>query len=231
MLLARLKIAAGILAFCLAVYAVWWLYDLGKLHGVVELESLRAEDAVLKKKNATLLEDNQSLQGRVAILERSAEIDHQAAEEVRNDLGRLEEELQAAREEVEFYRGIVSPGDVQSGLHIHRFTLQADAEPGRYHYDLILTQLKHNNRPISGVVDWRISGFMLGEPGELALTGITHPAVQQLKFRFRYFQALSGVITLPDGFEATRVILTITPAGKAGQEPVEQEFDWPEAGS
>jgi hypothetical protein len=231
MLLARLKIAAGILALCLAVYAVWWLYDLGKLHGVVELESLRAGHAGLKKRHATLLEDNKSLQGRVAVLERSAGIDRQAAEDIGNDLVRLEEELQAAREEVEFYRGIVSPGDVQSGLRIHRFTLKYDAVPGRYHYDLVLTQLKHNNRPVSGVVDWKISGFMLGEPGELALKGITRPAVQQLKFRFRYFQALSGVITLPDGFEATRVILTITPEGNAGQEPVEQEFDWPEAGS
>ena len=231
MLLAWLKAAAGILAFCLAVYAGWWFYDLGKLHGVAELGSLRTGHAFLKKKNTTLLKDNKSLQGRVAILERSSEIDRQAAEDVRNDLGRLEEELQAAREEIEFYRGIVAPGDVQSGLRIHRFTLKDDAVPGRYHYDLVLTQLKHNNRPVSGAVDWKISGFMLGEPGELALKGITRPAVQQLKFRFRYFQALSGVITLPDGFEATKVILTITPAGKNKQDPVEQEFDWPVAGS
>jgi hypothetical protein len=231
MLLARLKIAAGILAFCLAVYAVWWLYDLGKLHGVAELESLRDGYAALQKKNINLLHDYRSLQARVAILKRSGGIDRQAAEDVRNDLGRLEEELQAAREEVEFYRGIVSPGDVQSGLRIHRFTLQDDAVSGRYHYDLVLTQLKHNKSPVSGVVDWKITGFMLGEPGELALKGITRPAEQQLKFRFRYFQALSGQITLPDGFEAAKVILTITPAGKDKQEPVEQEFDWPVAGS
>ena len=231
MLLAKLKLAASLLGICLAVYGLWWLYDLGKLNGVAELASLRDRHAALRARNVTLSKDNKLLQGRVAILERSGEIDRRAAGEVRNDLGGLEQELQAAREEVEFYRGIVSPGDVQSGLHIHRFALEPDAVPGRYRYDLVLTQLKHNNKSVSGVVDWKVSGFMLGEPGELSLKGITRPAVKQLKFRFRYFQALSGLITLPEGFEAANVTLTITPAGNKKQGPVEQKFDWPEVDS
>jgi hypothetical protein len=231
MLLAKLKLAAGLLGICLAVYALWWLYDLGKLNGTAELASLRDRHAALRARNVALSDDNKSLQGRVAILERSGEIDRKAAEEVKNDLGGLEQELQAAREEVEFYRGIVSPGDVQSGLHIHRFVLKPDVVPGRYRYDLVLTQLKHNNKSVSGVVDWKIAGFMLGDPGELSLKGITRPAVKQLKFRFRYFQALSGLITLPESFEATNVTLTITPVGNKKQAPVEQNFDWPEVDS
>ena len=227
MLLAKLKLAAGLLGIFLAVYALWWLYDLGKLNGVAELESLRDRHADLRARNVNLADDNRSLQGRVAILERSGEIDRKAAEEVQNDLGGLEQELQAAREEVEFYRGIVAPGDVQSGLHIHRFALKLDVVPGRYRYDLVLTQLKHNSRAVSGVVDWKVAGFILGDPGELSLKGITRPAVKQLKFRFRYFQALSGLVTLPEGFEATKVTLTVKPAGNKKQGPVEQEFDWP----
>ena len=229
MLRVWLTAVAGVLAIGLALFALWWLYDLGKLHGVVELESVRTEYAVMKKKNSDLLGDNKSLSGRVAVLERSADIDRQATEDVRNDLAQLEEELQAAREEVEFYRGIVSPGDVQSDLRIHRFKLKGDALPGRYVYDLVLTQLKYSKEPVSGLVYWRISGFMLGEPGELALAGVTHPAVYQLTFRFRYFQSLSGVITLPEGFEATQLTLTVIPENSDHQEPVEQIFDWPEA--
>jgi len=228
---ACLKVAAGVLGVGLAVFAAWWLYDFGKLSGAVELESLRAGRAAMQQSNETLSNDNESLLAQVAILERSAGIDLQAAEDIRNDLERLEDELQAAREEVEFYRGIVSPGDVHSGLRIHRFTLEDDGVPGRYHYDLVLTQLKHNNRTVSGVVDWKITGYMLGEPGDLALAGVTRPAVKQLKFRFRYFQSLSGVITLPEGFEASKLTITVTPAGKSKQKPVEQVFDWPETGS
>ena len=214
-----------------ALFAAWWLYDLGKLRGVDELAGLRTEHAILEKRHGKLLKDASQLRDRVAILDRSSQIDRQAALDVKADLGQLEEELQAAREEVEFYRGIVAPGDVQPGLRIHRFTLEEGGAPGEYHYDLVLTQLKRNDRYVTGVVDWKISGSMVGEQGELALAGVTNPSVNQLKFRFRYFQDLGGKITLPEGFEAEQVILSITPGGKGKLPPVEQTFDWPEPGS
>jgi len=223
---------AGIAALLgLTSYAAWWLYDLGKLRGVDELGILRTKHAVLEKRHAKFVHDNVTLREQVAILERSSQIDKQAAQEVKADLGQLEEELQAAREEIEFYRGIISPGDVKSGLRIHRFTLEEGPVHGEYHYDLVLTQLKRNEKHISGVVDWVISGVMLGEPGEIALAGVTKPAVEQLKFRFRYFQDLAGTIILPEGFEAEKVVLKVKPDGKGKPEPVEQTFDWPGPGS
>lgn len=210
----------------MAMYAGWWLYDFGKVRGVAELGSLRTQHTVLEKRNRKLMKDNKVLREQVAILERSSQIDQQAAQDVKADLGQLETELQGAREEIEFYRGIVAPGDVQSGLRIHRFAMVNGTDAGEYHYDLVLTQLKRNDRYVTGVVDWKIAGLMLGEPGELALAGVTNPAVRQLKFRFRYFQELAGTITLPDGFEPEKVILEVIPEGKGKPQPVKQTFDW-----
>ena len=210
----------------IALYAGWWLYDLGKVRGVIELKSLRTQYSVQEKLTGKLTTDNKLLRERVAILERSSQIDQQAAQDVKADLGQLEMELQAAREEVEFYRGIVAPGDVQSGLRIHRFSLEGGSGAGEYHYDLVLTQLKHNDSLVTGVVDWKIAGLMLGEPGELALAGVTNPAVKHLKFRFRYFQELAGTIRLPDGFEPEKVILNVVPEGKGKPPSVKQTFDW-----
>jgi hypothetical protein len=223
-LLTRVAAAA---AAALLLYAGWWLYDLGKVRGVSELRAVRTENMLLKRRNGKLASDAADLHERVAILERSSQIDRQAAQAVKSDLGQLEEELQAAREEVEFYRGIVAPGDVDPGLHIHRFTLENGAAEGEYHYDLVLTQLKRNDRYVSGKVDWKITGKLAGEPGVLTLVDVTHPATQQLKFRFRYFQDLAGTINLPADFEADKVVLTVRPHAKGGQEPVVQQFDWP----
>ena len=119
----------------------------------------------------------------------------------------------------------------RSGLRIHRFTLEEGAVAGEYHYDLVLTQLKRNDRFVTGIVEWSISGLMVGERGVLALAGVTNPSVKQLKFRFRYFQELAGKITLPDGFEAQKVILSIQPEGKDKPPVVEQAFDWPQPDS
>jgi len=219
---------AVVVAAALLAYAGWWLYDLGKVHGVSELGSLRTRYAVAEKRNSKLIAGNKTLREQVAILERSSKIDRQAAKDVKSDLGKLEDELQAAREEVEFYRGIVAPGDVQSGLRIHRFSLDRGNSEGKYHYALVLTQLKRNDRMVTGVVDLKITGRMFGEPGELALAGVTRPAVKQLKFRFRYFQELAGTIRLPEGFEPEAVILDIRPEGKgkASARSITQTFDW-----
>jgi hypothetical protein len=212
------------------VAAGWWLYDLGKLHGADDLRTLRTRHGVLEKRHAKVLGENRELREKAAILRRSSQIDRQAALDVKADLATLEEELQAAREEIEFYRGIVSPGDVKPGLRIHRFRLVAGAVAGEYRYDLVLTQLKHNDRHVSGAVEWQIAGTLDGDPGELDLAGVTRPSVQQLQFRFRYFQDLAGSIYLPEGFEASKVILRIKPEGKGGPQPVEQEYEWPDRG-
>ena len=60
-------------------YTGWLLYDLGKVHGVTELKSLRTQHAVLEKRNGKLVKDNKQLREQVAILERSSKIDQQAA--------------------------------------------------------------------------------------------------------------------------------------------------------
>jgi hypothetical protein len=222
--------AALVLGALASIGAGWWLYDLGKLHGADELRSLRTRNGVLEKRLSKLLQDNKVLHEKSAILKRSSQIDRQAALGVKDDLATLEEELQAAREEVEFYRGIVSPGDVKPGLRIHRFQLADGVAAGEYRYDLVLTQLKHNDHQVSGVAEWRIVGTLNGEPGELGLADVTRPAVQQLKFKFRYFQDLAGTLYLPDGFEAKKVFLSIRPEGKGNPPPVEQEYDWPDRG-
>ncbi len=227
-ILTRLTIAAVV---ALLGYAGWWLYDLGKVRGVSELRALRSENMLLERRNDKLADEAEELRERAAILERSSQIDRQAAQAVKSDLGQLEEELQATREEVEFYRGIVAPGDVDPGLHIHRFTVENGAVGGEYHYDLVLTQLKRNDKYVSGEVDWKISGTLAGEPGVLTLVDVTRPATQQLKFRFRYFQDLAGTINLPVDFAANKVVLTVRPQGKGRQDPVVQEFDWPQPGA
>jgi Family of unknown function (DUF6776) len=215
----------------LAAYGGWWLYDFGKLKGADELESLRTEHAELRRHYRDLNRKNIALRERNTILESSSQIDQQAASDIQGVLASLREELQAAREEVEFYRGIIVPGDVASGLHIHQFELTPGLQSDDYHYDLVLTQLKQHDRLVTGLVEWRIIGNNGHETRELKLSDVTHPAIDHLDFRFRYFQHLTGIIRLPEGFKAREVVLSVRATGKDAVEPVEQSFEWPVAGS
>jgi hypothetical protein len=211
----------------LAAYGEWWLYDFGKIQGVEELGSLRAEHSILASQYRELLKQSDALRERNAILERSGQIDQQAARDVQQQLASLQEELEAAREEIAFYRGIIAPGDMPSGLRIHRFELTAGLQPGDFHYDLVLTQIKHNDRVVTGLVDWKIIGKNGDEARELNLSDVTRPETRHLDFKFRYFQHLTGIISLPTGFQARKVILSVKPAGKDAPDPIEQSFEWP----
>jgi hypothetical protein len=215
----------------LAGYGEWLLYDFGKLQGAKELKSMRTEHAELRQHFRDLNKENDILRERNAILERSGQIDRQAALDIQEQLASLQEELQVAREEVEFYRGIIAPGDVASGLRIHQFELTPGLRSHEYHYDLVLTQMKRHDRIVTGLVEWRIIGKVGDETRELKLSEVTRPGVGHLDFRFRYFQHLTGIISLPGGFQAREVVLSVRTSGKDAGEPVEQNFDWPVAGS
>jgi len=215
----------------LAGYGEWWLYDFGKLGGAEELKSLRTEHAELRRHYRDLNKESDALRERNTILERSSQIDQQAARDIQEQLASLQEELQAAREEVEFYRGIIAPGDADSGLRIHRFELTPGLQSDEYHYDLVLTQMKQHDRIVTGLVEWRIIGRNGNETRELKLSDVSRPEAGHLDFRFRYFQHLTGTISLPRGFQAVEVVITVRSTGKDAFEPVEQSFEWPVAGS
>jgi len=225
-----IRLAVMILAG-LTAYGEWLLYDFGKLQGAEELKSLRSEHAELRRQFRNLSRENASLRETNTILERSSQIDQQAARDVQEQLASLQEDLQAAREEVEFYRGIIAPGDAAAGLRIHRFEITPGQQPDEYHYDLVLTQMKRHDRIITGKVEWKLIGREGDAARELNLSDVTQPAVKQLDFRFRYFQHLTGLVTLPAGFQASDVMLSVITTGKDAVEPLEQRFEWPASGS
>jgi hypothetical protein len=214
----------------LAGYGEWWLYDFGKLKGADELKLMRTEHAELRRYYRDLNKENDAMRERNTILERSSQIDQQAARDIQEQLASLQEELQASREEVEFYRGIIAPGDVTSDLRIHRFEVTPACDQMN-HYDLVLTQMKRHDRIVTGVVEWRIIGKNGDKTRELNLSDVTLPEIGHLDFRFRYFQHLTGIINLPVEFQAREVVLSVRTMGKDAFEPVEQSFEWPASGS
>jgi hypothetical protein len=209
----------------LAGYGAWRIYDLGKLHGAVELEALRRENADLMRQATDLQKSKRELRRRYIMLERSSQIDQQANLEIRQGYGSLQEELQSVREELEFYRGIVSPGDVPPGLRIHRFDISPLQEGGGLGYELILIQVKKNDRPVSGTITMAIDGLQDGKPAKLGLADLTDPQAGQLKFKFRYFQKIRGQLHLPPDFRPLLLELAVDPVGKNNKQEITRTLE------
>lgn len=157
-------------------------------------------------------------------------VDAQAAHSLRATIGELRQELASLREEVTFYKSLMAPSSLERGLQIGEFELVAGEREGQFFYHLLLTQVEERRSWVEGQVRLVVEGTGPGEDGRsarlvLPLTDIAELDTYPLRFRFRYFQDISGSVTLPAQFTPEAITVTATPSG-GGAEPVERTFDW-----
>lgn len=221
-----LWLVLGVLAG-LALLGAWLSFNFGKQFAGEELVGLEATRDRLEAQVETLEQHNRELRERVAVLEKSSEIDRLANLEVRNSYADLQGELLELRRELEFYRGIVSPGDAKAGLRIQRFELVPGSQAGHFDYNLTLTQLRRNDRYARGSVVIEVEGLQDGKPARLPLSALTADGAAKLKYKFRYFQHFSGELVLPDRFRPQRVTVRLQPRGKGQPTGVDTTIDWP----
>lgn len=218
--LRRILIAAAWLG---VLVLVWGAYELGNYQGGYKRLEFAAERDRLKADLAEQAKINTKLKEQITVVERAQAIDSESYRVVRNDLKQLQEEILELREEVEFYRGIVSPTERQAGLNIQTFKLQPAGEERLYHFELVMSQVLKNDRYVKGVVKMYLQGVQEGEPLTLNFSDITPNDSVDRDFRFRYFQRMEGDIRLPEGFSPRNVMVEMAPQGRKA---ISKSFHW-----
>jgi len=166
-----------------------------------------------------------SLREDKAVLQRAAQIERKAYNELDRTLKILQAEILEHKEELAFYRGIVSPKDSSSGLYLQNFFLSQNGDTRSYRYKVVLTQVLKNSRLISGKVKLQFDGLLDGESKILDLKAITAKKVRDLNYRFKYFQNVEGVVDFPEGFSLLRVKIQILPRGRL-RDMIEKTIEW-----
>ena len=188
-----------------------------------------------------LVRRDQASEERVAALRRqlvdaelARSVDQQAAESLRVTITALRDEIAELREEAALYRNMLDPGATVAQLRIADFELTATASAGQYHYHLLLTRSDVAGDPVRGLVELQIAGVSTAggqrRQRSLSLKEVADVSAYPLPYRFRYFQGVAGIMTLPADFEPTKVLIKLTPAGRRA-DAVRREFEWrPEPG-
>lgn len=194
-------------------------------HGSVERLN-QANQATIERLEAELIE---------ADLTRGVE--KEATLALKADIRVLKDQVAALTEEVTFYKSLMAPSSLAKGLQIADFELTAMEEEGRFTFHLLLTQVETRRDWVQGEATLEVEGRMSETGGSdsatvsgqrvLQLTEIGEDDSYPLKFRFRYFQDLTGVISLPRGFEPERIVIK---AGKRNAQALSRTFDWTVAG-
>jgi hypothetical protein len=220
----RLKVGGGILVFALVL---WGMFEYGFSRAGYDNESLLQQRAELQEQLDSAQAESQQLSERIAILERAAQVDQQAYAQVEESLKQAQDEMLELKEEVAFYRGIVSPAETASGLSVTSFQLDNIGEAHTYRFKLVLSQIKTNNRVVKGYARIAFDGIMAGEQKELELKELSRGKLDRLKLRFKYFQDIEGDVVLPEGFLPSRVLVEVVQTGKNAAR-LKKSFDWPD---
>lgn len=222
-------VAAAVAVLLLSGFA---LYRYVRTTTVSDFERAQTErDRLLEERRNLTRElraartENSTLKDQIAYLDRSKEIDGGACGEVKQSLTQLQAEASDLREQLAFYRGIVSPKESQAGVRVYDFKLtRLKADGGLYRYDLVLIQSVRNEKQVAGDIDVIVEGLRAGRKERLHLSDLAADTNRNLVFSFKYFEEFSGQIRLPDGFRPLRATVALQPEGEAPK--IEDEYEW-----
>jgi len=172
-----------------------------------------------------------SLKSQLVDAELARLVDAQAAAQLRENIKQLRDEAAGLEEEVTFYKSLMAPSSIERGLQIADFEVSSTEVVDQFSYHLLLTQVEQRRDWIQGNVKLevrgrrRLDGSPTYEELVLSLTEMADIEPYPLKFRFRYFQDLSGMLTLPKGFLPESVVVTALRRGSRSDN-VRRTFEW-----
>jgi hypothetical protein len=208
-----------------AILLIYGTYEFGRFDGGYNVVAMAQERRDRAAEIQTLREENAALRTKVTGAETARSVEHQSYADVERTLGDLQAQVQKQRDELAFYRGIVSPEDGVGGLRIQRMDVLPDAGDGRYKLRLVLMQSMRQDAVIAGSVKIELEGSRNKQPVRLTLAevgGKTRDA-GDVAFSFRYFQNIEQDIALPPDFEPTAIDVEVK---STRQQPLHQSFPW-----
>ena len=205
--------------------SAWLAYEAGRYYSSHDREAALARHLIMQEQLAELQLVKGQLESQVSILQRSAQVDREAKVQLAKEMKDLQDLQADLREEISFYKSIISPPKDEVGVGIYSLSLY----PGDnriYHYKIVLTQSGKSDTLVKGKLSVRLEGVLNESEKELNLRDISVADKPQLSYKFKYFEEISGSFRLPENYMPRAVVIGLRPtSGKTRDKPV-KTFDW-----
>ena len=190
-------------------------FFLGRGYQDYQLERLQQDREYLVSRIDELETRNHNLVQKNAHLLGGSKIERDAYELANQELVQLQRQLLEQKEELAFYRGIVSPNDAKLGVNLQTFEVRKKNNQNQFSYKMILTKNGKSTVKVRGNTRILIRGERDGDVSEVDIAELAlEKSATNTKFAFRYFQVFEGDIALPDGFKPFEVEIGIKPTTK-----------------
>lgn len=218
----RLFIAG--LGLVLSITAAFIVYNHGLSMAGLDRSVVSQRHQFFTDQIAKLNDENQVLRERLSRAQLAIQMNQASYQELDRTLKTSSQDMLKLREELDFYRNIISPASKTSGLQIQRLDIVRGADSGQYRYKLVLIQALKHDRNAGGQVRFELSGEQDGKAVVVAFP----EGERGIGVNFKYFQDVEGSWRLPTGFTPKTVTVRVSTAGDV--RGVEQTFDWPHIG-
>jgi len=212
----------GVIA-AIAVGGAWGIYSYGLNTAGFDILSASRKEGDLKRSINKLVDENQELRESLVRAQRSLQMDQIAYQDLNQSLQKSSQEIVKLKEEISFYRAILSPNNKVAGLHIQSMHVEPTHDPAVYRYKLVVIQALKHNFNIYGKAEFVISGLQGGQQKTLKFPDSNQRAIN---VNFKYFQDIEGEFKIPLNFSPNTLSVTITTRGRDAK-TVEKDYPWP----
>jgi len=200
------------------------VFFLGQL-SVSQVEDSEGERERLQGLVDELTVNNKSLVKQQDFTASSKSIDAQARLQYRRVLAQLNEEVAGLKEQLLFYQRVVAPESIVKGLYVESFSLQPTLDSQRYQYSVVLAKGSSQKGSVKGQYSLSVVGRLKGKQVTLRAAELFEDQDQRQDFSFRYYQQLTGELLIPEGYNAIKLVLTVTP-GSNKYKTIKKEWSW-----
>jgi hypothetical protein len=172
-----------------------------------------------------LIKDNlKRAKARQVVLEKEVDVLRQANRLLRKYESDRQTELGRLQSEVDFFSRLTKTGGTLSGLELYRAEVIPTESDRVFQFILTLTQNIRRASIISGTAKVGVEGTIEDRQVTLRWAQLSDGKTPEPDFRFKYFQQLEGYLTLPEGFNPTRLLVTLEESGK--KSPIIRYYNW-----
>jgi len=205
------------------LFVVWYL---ASTEIVPEMETQQEQLKFLSEDLQSIKEHLDRARAREVVLEKEAEVLRQANRLLRKNESERQAELGRLQGELDFYSRLAGTSGTLSGLELYRAEVDPTGSDRVYQFILTLTQNIGKASIIEGKTRLDIEGILDNRQLTLHWSQLGDGETPEPAFRFKYFQQLEGYLTLPEGFNPTRLTVTLEENGK--KSPVVRHYSWDE---
>lgn len=217
-----LKLLAIALAVLVLMVGSGMIYDYGLNMAGFDSSTALHRRKELQDDLKRLQAENAELRDTLARAQRSLQMNQVAYQELERALNESAGSIVKLRDELGFYKTILSADNKISGLQIHSLKIDRAGADNEYRYKLVLVQSFKHDQSVIGSARLEVSGNQDGAPAVLHFPDATAP----IRVNFRYFQDSEGNLKLPKSFRPQRIKAIIVTSG-GNPQTIEQSYPWP----